>query len=463
VIPDIQPIAPPSTVPSTPQRVLPTAGAGAGVSLYPAAALDLQYSLGLIEEYTDNFNLTKDNRKSNLRSALSPGLVLNINSALTKGVIAYTFSPSYDTATSETSLFHSLLGQVVWQATPLWQLTVADSLTRSDEPGEADRLGLRQQRRTFTANTFSLTSDYLLGLVTTRQSYRLNTFIDDNGTDTTAHILGLNASIPIYQINTLSVGYEYLNSDTEGSLATGASVSTTPGHTSTIQGHQFNATVSRQTSAFRTVGLNASYAFRTVTEDSGKTDFRLWSVSAFTRYAFPGRWTSNTALGVTGVTSDSEQGTSATGLPSKQTAGPNFFSASSLSYQFGPAVATLALDAGFSETFSTGQDFGVVETQGVSGSFTYAFTPWLTGIASGMYRRNKPTGIGNQGGLIDENQNYSGSLALTWRIHRRVLLDLSYTYFQQIGSDGTTTNILGGTPNQSYTQNRVQASLRVTY
>jgi hypothetical protein len=209
--------------------------------------------------------------------------------------------------------------------------------------------------------------------------------------------------------------------------------------------------VSRRTSAFGSVGLNGSYAFRTVTDDAGKTDFRLWSISVFNGYALPGRLSLNSALGVTGVTSDAGQ-----------SAGPNFFSASTISYEFARAVVSLALDSGFSETFSTGQDFGVVETQGISGSFIYRLTPWMTGTATAFFHRNKPTGIGNQGGLTEEKKNYGGTLGFSWRIQRRLLLDINYTHFQQVGSD-TNVNVGGGTANQSYTENRVQASLRLSY
>ena len=454
VIPE--PPFPPPTVPSTPQRLLPVPSAG----LPPTAVFQLEPSVTLSEEYTDNFNLTKRDKLSNFRSTVSPGLRLLINSAFTKGVVAYTFAPSHDSATDDLQLFHTLLGQVTWEATPLWKLTVADTLTRSDQPAEADRLGLRRERQTFTSNTFSLASDYLLARVTTHQSYALSTFSDDGGGKTTSHTLAASASLPIYRTNSVSVGYDYVTSKTENGTGTGTGggefIASTGGDTS---GHQFTAAFTRQLTSLRSVGVKGSYALRTLTAETSDTDYRLWNVSVFTNYALLGRLTINGSLGVSGITIDSGE-----------SLGPNLFSSTSITYQFGPALASLAMDQGFSETFSGGQNFGVVETTGISGSLTYPFTPSLSGTATASYRRSKATGIGNietGTGGDQESESYGGTLALSWRILPKLLLDLSYSYLKQVGSGdnqqvGTTTGRQGG-GDDGYTENRIKASINVSF
>lgn len=454
VIPEPLPL-PPSTVPSTPQRLLPVPSAG----LPPTAIFQLEPSLTLSEEYTDNFNLTKRDKQSNFRSAVSPALRLLINSAFTKGVVAYTFAPSHDSATDDLQLFHTLLGQVTWEATPLWKLTVADTLTRGDQPAEADRLGLRLERQTFTSNTFSLASDYLLARVATRQSYVLSTFSDDGGGKTTSHALAASASVPIYATNSLSLGYDYIASKTSNGSDLGGgsqSIVSTGGDTS---GHQFTGAFSRQLTTVRSVGVKGSYALRTLTDDTGDTDYRLWNVSVFTTYALLGRLTINGSLGVSGLT-----------LESGESLGPNLFSSTSITYQFGPALASVAMDQGFSETFTGGQNFGVVETSGITGSLTYPFTPSLSGTASATYRRSKATGIGNietGTGGDQQSESYGGTLAFSWRILPKVLLDLTYSYLKQVGSDnnrqvGTTSSQQVGTDN-GYTENRVKASINVSF
>ena len=449
VIPQVQPIGPPATVPSAPVRVLPSVGAG--LPLGPT--FQIQPTISVTGEYTDNFGLTERNKESNFRSTVSPGLLLGINTPVTQGLISYTFSPAYDTATEDFSYFHSLLGQVVWQANPRWRLTLADTLTRSDQPGDADRLGLRQERRTFTSNILSLDSDYLIGRVQTRQSYRLSTFFDDLSGDTVSHVLATSAVLPILRVNSVSAGYEYLISDSEPGSDFDSS---TPGgplivgeSDFSVRGHQFTAGASRELSRFSTVGLRGTYALRTATSDTDtdEDDFRIWSVSLFTAYALPGGLTVDGSLGMTGLTSSGES------------VGPNFSSSTSISYQFTRALVGVAFDSGFSETFSAGQNFGVVETQGVTGYLSYLFTPSVTGRVSGTYRRNEPTGFGNQSAVSVDTTTWQGTAGLTWRIQRRLSLELTYSYVDQDGGDRGFDSGADG----SYTENRVQAAFRVVY
>lgn len=438
VIPDVQPIGPPSTIPSAPRRLLPPVAAG----LAPTATFRLQPTVTLTEEYTDNFRLTERNKESNFRSSVSPGLQLTINSPRTNGVIAYTFMPSYDTATDDVSFFHSLLGQVVWQANPRWTLMLADTFIISDQPEEADALGLRQERRDFTTNTLSLTSDYLIGLVATRQSYRMTIFNDETRGDTTTHAVSGSATVPIYRLNAVSAAYEYITTETEP----GSRVQVLA---SSLNGHQFTGTFSRQLSKLTTVGLKGSYALRSGTDQQGNDeDFQIWTASTFARYVLPGRLMLDGSLGVTGLTTDSGE-----------SQGPGVFSATTVSYEFGRATASLAFNSGFSETFADGQNRGVVETMAVIGSLVYRFTPSLSGRISGSYRRNDPSGLGDDVAQTSESTIWNGTLGFSWRIQQRLLLDLNYSYTDLSGGERT----VDGVNTNGYTENRVHAALRIVF
>jgi hypothetical protein len=432
----VQPAPPPPTVGSAPQRVLPTPAA---LGVAPTATLQLDGSIGVSEEYTDNFDLDDRSRRSNFRSAVTPGLRLSINSAFTKGVIQYTLAPSHDSVTDDISFFQSLLGQVAWQVNPRWTLTLSDTFTRSDEPGEADRLALRQERRTFSSNTISLLSDYLIDRIATRQSYRLSTFFDEDDRKTTTHALGLSGTLPVAATNSLTVGYEYLTSDTSG--GNGATNVGRSG-TSDVSGHQLTASFARKLTTLRSVGVSGSYAFRTLSDETGDTDFRPWNVSVFTNYLLPGRLTLNGSIGISGLSTSSGD-----------TLGPNLSTTTALSYQFARAIFALSFDRGFSETFSEGENFGVVETEGVTGSLTYPLTPTLLGTLSGYYRRSKFTGVGNSDtDQDDRNENYGGTVALAWRLlNDRLFLDLIYSYRNQKGTD------------TSYSENRVRAGVSVRF
>ena len=459
VIPDTQ-LIPNLTIPSAPLRVLPAPALRAA----PTARFQFDPTVTISEEYTDNFNLTERNRKSNFRTTVAPGLALSINGAFLKGLVSYKFAPSYDTVTDDFSLFHSLLGQVVWDVTPRWKLTMADTFIRSDEPGEADRLGLRQQRRAFTSNTLLLASDYLLGQVATRASYQFSSFSDDDvGGETKSHTLSLSATAPLYQNNSISGGYEYLLSNTTNSTLTSTTILGTSTDTD-VTGHKFTAGATRRLNTLLSAGVTGFYAMRTITggtitstSRNGEDDFRLWNASVFGDYELPGRLKLSITLGVSQVSADS-------GI----SVGPNLSTKSSLTYQFARAVLTLAADKGFSETFGEGENFGVVETEGVTGSLLYPFTPSLTGTLSGYWRHNKPTGIGNsslgiQNQAGQETETWGGTLNFSWRLRPGLLLELSYTYTKQQGSDTRGVTGTTGTIDNSYTENRVKAAINLSF
>jgi hypothetical protein len=454
VIPDAL-LIPPATVSSAPQRLLPAPPVG----VVPTARFQLESSIAFSEEYTDNFNLTEDDKQSNFRSTVSPGLRLLINGAFLKGLVGYTFSPSHDSSTDDVSLFHSLVGQVSWEINPRWKLTLADTFTRSDQPGEADRLGLRQRRQTFTANTLLLASDYLMGPVATRQSYQLTTFSDEDGEDTKSHIVGLSASVPVYQMNAISGGYEYLASSTSGGTGTGSTTAFGTSGDSDITGHRFTADVTRKMTAFRSAGIRTSYALRTATSRTTDTDFQIWNASLFTDYELPKRLKLTSSLGVSALT-----------VESAGTEGPNLSTKTSLSYEFARTVISLAFDRGFSETFAEGENFGVIETEALTASVAYAFTPFVSATASGFFRRNKTTGVANDslGGTQqdEETENWGGTLALSWRVRKWLFVELTYDYIRQRGDDNRQTGTIGAGQvdiGNSYTENRVKAAINLSF
>jgi opacity protein-like surface antigen len=262
-------------------------------------------------------------------------------------------------------------------------------------------------------------------------------------------VLAASATIPIYLTNSASVGYEYIDSKTDQSGGTTGDQGFFSSDSFKVRGHQFTAGASRQLSPITTVGLRGSYALRTGTDETGDEDFQLWNFAVFGRHILPGRLTLDGSVGVTGASSDSSG-----------SVGPNFFTVTSASYQLGRALIALGFDSGFSETFTEGQNFGVVETRGVIGSFSYAITPAISGTLSGSWRRNEPTGIGDAS-IQSDTTTWTGAVGVSWRIQRRLLLDLTYIYTDH--TDNRRTDVTTSGSDGSYTENRVQASLRVVY
>jgi hypothetical protein len=335
-----------------------------------------------------------------------------INSAFTKGLITDRLSPSHDSSTDDINFFQSLLGQVSWQASPRLTLTVSDTLTQSDEAGQADRLSLRRQRQTFVSNAFSLSGNYLIANVATREYYRLSTFFNERGSDTTTHTAGTQATVPLYQTNTATVGYEFVSSETSDS--------------ETTVGHQFTASLSRQLSVFATAGVSANYALRQVSgRNSGAGgDFSQWGVSLFSSYAIPGRWSLNGSIGYSQVDRDSGPNSSIT-------------TQTNLTYRFARATASIGIEQGFSETFASGENFGVVETRGFTGALTYPFTPFTTGTVSGFYRENTSTGAG--GGARADETTWGGSATLSIQLLRWLTMSLGYDHRETTSKTGDFT------------------------
>jgi hypothetical protein len=177
----------------------------------------------------------------------------------------------------------------------------------------------------------------------------------------------------------------------------------------------------------------------------------VWNAAVFTDFVLPRRLTLRGSLGVSGLHTDTGE-----------TLGPNLSTVSSLIYEFGPAVLTVTVDKGFSETFESGENFGVVETEGVSAALGYAFTPLVSGTVSGFYRRNKSTGIGNAAASSTDDErtrSWGGTVGFAWRPLRLLSVDISYSYLKQSGdSQGAGTGSAG---NNDYTENR--ARLGVTF
>jgi len=414
--------------------------------LPPAATYTIQYTGAASEEFSDNFSLSSTERIQNFRSILSPGVIVDINSAFTKGHIQYSLNLTHDSSSDEqtVNLFHTFVGRMNWEATPLLRFSVGDAFSRTDEPTQADRLSLRRERRTFSQNTFLASCDYLIDRVSTSANYRLSTFLGEDRDRTTAHTIGLSAGTSLYGTNTVSLGYEYLKSTTE--RRTVSTTDTLAAGATDITGHRLTASFSRQLSSLLSAGITGGYSIRN-TDQGGSTgagvggtsdNFTVWNVSVFNSYTTPVLSLSG-SLGYSQSTSDSGRGDSAV------------TSTTALSYRFARAVATLSIDSGFSETFAEGDNVGLVQTRGIVASLLYPITSAVTGTVSGYYRDN--TGVGSSGGTAT---TVGANLSLNVRLTNWLGLLLDYAYIETSSSKGSGVGGLGG---NDYTENRARVSL----
>jgi hypothetical protein len=454
-------VPPPPTVPSTATPVfLPPKEPGAP----PTAKFSLHPSVTVSEEYSDNFRLSSVGKKQeNFRTTIAPGAALDINGAFTTGRIAYTLSGAYDSSATGISLFHSLLGVIIWQATPQLALTVSDALSRSDSPEQADQLTLRRQRVTFTSNSFFAGSEYHIGPVFTTESYRLSTFSDQSGGDTTSHTLAATIGTSFYRDNSVTAGYTYLTSRTS-STAGGSSTALSTTGAETTSGHTFTGTLSRVLNIRTSAGVSGSYSIRTSSgpaagalssgaftpETFGATgfgagafgDYTIWNVVAFDSY-ISGPLSLSGSLGFSRLTHRSQSFDSVS-------------SQDTLAYRFARgAVVTVGFDSGFSETFAQGQNFGVIQTRGVTASLFYPLTPFLTGQVTGFYRQNETTGVGNQRSGL-RSDSWGTTLSMTYQISLNINLALDYRHTEVTGQGPAA---FGQSGINGYAENRIRLSL----
>jgi hypothetical protein len=280
-------------------------------------------------------------------------------------------------------------------------------------------------------------TDYSFGLIDTREYYRMSTFTSVD-TTTISHTVGATLSSPVARIHIVSLNYEYLDSTTTGKSVTPFLTGGFVGN-STVTGHQWTGTLSREWSKERTVGVTGTYAIRDQLVSGVETPFTRWNVLVFNNYVVADKLILRGSIGVGQVSSSGGK--------------PQVTSDSDISYLTGPAVLALRVERGFSETFANGQNFGVVETSGVSGSVAYRFSPLITTSVTAGYRENKLTGLGGgigQAGRVDKV--ITGSASLSYQPTRWLTATLDYFFYDS----NTSTQ---GSPAVTLVENRVRASL----
>jgi len=445
-----------SPVPPPPSQAHPPGGLPPGLLALGGGTKFIQINptLSVSESWTDNFNQTASDKLTNYRTTIGPGANLLVNGPTTKGFLTGNAGFTYDTAPSSSNynLFPTITAGVTQVLTPRLNLTLTDSYTRNNNPNQADQFGLNTQRQTFTQNSFSAAVNYLVDLIATQAYYRNSYYTADgtsgntttsnifgtnsggNGnTTTTSNILGVNASTQVARYNTVSVGYAFSWSDTSGAGSGSNSGQTT--------GNLFTASLSRQTSLYSSVGISGSYQL----QSAPQSDQTIWNVSLFSTYGFPSGLSLSSSIGYSQVSSDNAPTTS--GVSSN----------SNLSYRFTRTVVSVGIFSDFRQTALEGQNFGVVQTSGYTGSVLYTFTPLVNGSLQATYTHNSPTGNGNNASSPSQS-TFRGSANLSWALLRWLSLNGNYSYSLL---SNPTTGALTGSGNISV--NTATISLQATF
>ncbi|MDO8475169.1 MAG: hypothetical protein Q7W02_03055 [Candidatus Rokubacteria bacterium] len=276
----------------------------------------------------------------------------------------------------------------------------------------ADSSGLRRERQTFTSNTFGASVDWLIDLLQTQYYYRNSFFSNSdtnstsqNNTNSTSQIFGLSASTRVGALNTVQVGYEYSISEMQQDV--------------TSFGNLFSASVSHQLGTYASAGVQGSYSMQTL------NDLKIWNGSVFGTYGLPTGFSFSGSLGYSLLSSDvaSNQG--------------GFTGNINASYAHARGVISLGIFQDYRTTYQggqigqsgvdqSGQNFGVVQTLGLTGNFTYQLTPFIGSFIQAAYTQNENTGIGNT--KSNTSQDYfTANAGVNWSLLRWLNLSLQYT------------------------------------
>jgi hypothetical protein len=412
------PVAPPPSQSHVPGLFVPP------IAIATGATFEYHPTLTLSEEYTDNFNLTtsEQGKQSNFRTTLSPGSTILINTANTQGSVSVSSGFTYDSSTDQDNFnfFPNVSASVRHSFNPRLSLTLFDSFNRNDNPTVADSTGLRQQRQTFTSNTFGASVDWLIDLLQTQYYYRNSYFSNSNtnstsqnntnsasqnNTTTTSHIFGLGASTRVGDLNTVRVGYEYSISEPQQDV--------------TSYGHLFTASVSHQLGTYASAGVQGSYSMQSL------DNVKIWNGSVFGTYGLPTGFSFSGSVGYSVLDSDvaSNQG--------------GFSGNMNASYAHARGAISLGVFQDYRTTYQggqngqstgdqSGQNVGVVQPLGLTGNFTYQLTPFIGSFLQAAYYQNRNTGIGNT--KSDTSQDFfTANAGINWSLLRWLNLSLQYT------------------------------------
>jgi hypothetical protein len=321
------------------------------------------------------------------------------------------------------------------------KLTVSDTYIRDDDPSLSNPNGasLRGERNEFSLNTFSISLSWLIDIVQTQVYYRNSYFFDEEGT--MSHIFGVNASVPVGALNSVSGGYEFTVRDTSGD-SNGQST-----------GHRLWGSVSRSLDTFTSAGVSSSFSL--ILDDDDDTR-RIVNISLFAAHGVPGGFSLSGSVGYSVFDSDSASNPD------------HAFSASiNGSYRFALATISAGFFQDFRQTADEGEDFGLVFSRTAYVAFSYAITPFITATARGQYSRNEPVSGGGSG--INPQTTYTAGAGFSWRLLTWLSLSGNYTWTKRdVDNDGSVNanGRNGSNPeanNESYIENRATVTLSARF
>ena len=157
-------------------------------------------------------------------------------------------------------------------------------------------------------------------------------------------------------------------------------------------------------------------------------DVKIWNGSVFGTYGLPTGFSFSGSVGYSIINSD---------VASNQS---GFSGNMLLSYAHARGAISLGIFQDYRTTYQggqigqtgvdqSGQNFGVVQTLGATGNFTYQLTPVIGSFLQASYTQNKNTGIGNT--KSNTSQDYfTATAGLSWPVLHWLNLSFNVTHIQ---------------------------------
>ncbi len=166
--PSIVPGSPPTTTPEG--EAIGPLGPGGPLRTLPFAPplaeavgpFSIQTSLSVEEEFTDNADQTKENRRSEFRTNITPSLAVGINRP--ESTLNLVYVPRvviFNDHPSDTTVEHDLTLRGAWTPTAQLRLGLAEDFTKSKDFTSVGNIGTRLTGQTpFTRNSVAVDSGY---------------------------------------------------------------------------------------------------------------------------------------------------------------------------------------------------------------------------------------------------------------------------------------------------------------
>jgi hypothetical protein len=194
-LPEFPPIPPPGGEPIGP--IGPIRALRFAPLLEGAGPLQVRTSLTVEEEFTDNADQQKNNRRSEFRTRVAPGLAVHLEGARSSVDLAY--SPRFflpDDRPADTTLEHDLTLRGGWSPSPQIRLSLAEDFTRSTDFQAVGDIGTRRTGQSpFTRNGVTAEAAFTPPGGRVAFSYTNGLIRNENpgGDDSATHILRTGA------------------------------------------------------------------------------------------------------------------------------------------------------------------------------------------------------------------------------------------------------------------------------